>query len=305
MTARQQVEVKPVSGHTGAEIRNVDLSKPLDDASVAAIRAALLQWKVVFFRDQHITPDQQVAFARRFGQPTPAHPLRDAVDGHPEVLPIDRRIFEQEYGGKDYRRNVNGWHTDVTAVINPPAGSILRAEQVPPHGGDTTWTNLVAAFDGLAEPIKRFAEKLRAVHSFSIPEDVPVAQHIRDRIAAKPLVTEHPVVRVHPETGEKVLFVSPTFVRYLVGLSPDESKRFTDLFFAQITRPEYTVRFRWEPGSIAFWDNRATAHLGPQDIDHLDHERKLHRVTLVGDVPVGVDGVASKSLRGEAFLAAS
>jgi taurine dioxygenase len=300
-----QVEVLPVAGHTGAEIRGVDLSKSLDDAAVAKIRAALLQWKVIFFRNQHISPEQQVAFARRFGQPTPAHPLRESIDGHPEVLPIDRRIFEEEYGGKDRRRDINGWHTDVTAVINPPAGSILRAESVPPHGGDTTWTNLVAAFEGLAEPVKRFAEKLRAVHSFSVPEGVDVSAKIRERIAQNPLVTEHPVVRVHPETGEKALFVSPTFVKYIVGLSPDESRHFIDLFFSQITRPEYTVRFRWEPGSIAFWDNRATAHLGPQDIDHLSFERKLHRVTLVGDVPIGVDGAASRSLQGAAFLAAS
>jgi len=300
-----QVEILPASGHTGAEIRGVDLSKNLDDASVAKIRAALLQWKVVFFRNQHISPEQQVAFARRFGQPTPAHPLRESIEGHPEVLPIDRRIFEEEYGGKSRRRDSNGWHTDVTAVINPPAGSILRAEDVPPHGGDTTWTNLVAAFEGLAEPVKRFAEKLRAVHSFSVPEGLEASTKIRERIAAKPLVTEHPVVRVHPETREKALFVSPTFIKYIVGLTPGESRRIIDLFFAQITRPEYTVRFRWEPGSIAFWDNRATAHLGPQDIDHLPFERKLHRVTLVGDVPVGVDGIASRSLQGEAFQAAS
>ncbi len=301
----EQIEVRPVAGHTGAEIRGADLSKPLDDASVAKIRAGLLKWKVIFFRNQHITPEQQVAFARRFGQLTPAHPLRESIDGHPEVLPIDRRIFEEEYGGKQYRRDINGWHTDVTAVINPPAGSILRAEEVPPHGGDTTWTNLAAAFEGLAEPVKRFAEKLRAVHSFGPPEGVELPAKLRERIDEKPLVTEHPVVRVHPETREKVLFVSPIFLKYIVGLAPDESRRIVDLFFQQVTRPEYTVRFRWEPGSIAFWDNRATAHLGPQDIDHLDYERKLHRVTLVGDVPVGVDGLSSKSLQGDAFLAAS
>jgi alpha-ketoglutarate-dependent taurine dioxygenase len=301
----QQVQVLPASGHTGAEIRGVDLSKPLADAAVSEIRQALLKWKVVFFREQHITAEQQVAFAKRFGQVTPAHPLREGIEGHPEVLSVDRRITEQEYGGKARRRDIGGWHTDVTAVINPPAGTILRAEEVPPYGGDTTWTNLVAAFADLSEPVKRFAEKLRAVHSFFRPEGFPVSDKIRERIEANPYVTEHPVVRVHPETREKVLFVSPNFVKYIVGLTPAENKRFIDLFFAQITRPEYTVRFRWEPGSIAFWDNRATAHLGPQDIDHLDYERKLHRVTLVGDVPVGVDGLPSRSLQGEAFAAAS
>jgi alpha-ketoglutarate-dependent taurine dioxygenase len=220
------------------------------------------------------------------------------------VLPVDRRIFEEEYGGKTSRRGIDGWHTDVTAVINPPAGSILRAEEVPPYGGDTTWTNLVAAYEGLSAPFRRFAEKLRAVHSFHLPEGVAVSSKLRARIEAKPLVSEHPVVRVHPETGERALFVSPTFLRYIVGVSPEESRRIVNLFFQQITRPEYTVRFRWQKGSIAFWDNRATAHLGPQDIDHIEHERKLHRITLVGDIPVGVDGVPSKPIQGEPLLAA-
>jgi alpha-ketoglutarate-dependent taurine dioxygenase len=298
------IEVRPVSGHTGADILGVDLRRALSDSEVATIRGALLKWKVVFFRDQPITPSEQAAFARRFGQPTPAHPLRDSIEGHPEVLPIDRRIFDEEYGDKSARRDINGWHTDVTAVINPPAGSILRAEDVPPYGGDTTWTNLVAAYEGLSAPFKRFAEKLRAVHSFHLPEGVAVSSKLRQRIESKPLVSEHPVVRVHPETGERALFVSPTFVRYIVGVAPDESQRILQLFFQQITRPEYTVRFRWQKGSIAFWDNRATAHLGPQDIDHIEHERKLHRITLVGDIPVGVDGIPSKPIQGEPLLAA-
>jgi len=298
------IEVRPVSGHTGADIDGVDLKQPLSDQQVATIRAALLKWKVVFFRDQDITPAEQAAFARRFGQATPAHPLRDSIAGHPEVLPIDRRIFEEEYGDKTSRRDIDGWHTDVTAVINPPAGSILRAEEVPPYGGDTTWTNLVAAYEGLSAPFQRFAEKLRAVHSFHLPEGVAVSSKLRARIEQKPLVSEHPVVRVHPETGERALFVSPTFLRYIVGVSPEESRRIVNLFFQQITRPEYTVRFRWQKGSIAFWDNRATAHLGPQDIDHIEHERRLHRITLVGDIPVGVDGVRSRAIQGEPLLAA-
>jgi alpha-ketoglutarate-dependent sulfate ester dioxygenase len=298
------IQVRPVSGHTGADILGVNLKQELSDAEVSTIRSALLKWKVVFFREQHISPAEQAAFARRFGQPTPAHPLRDSIEGHPEVLPIDRRLFEQDYGDKTVRRDIDGWHTDVTAVINPPAGSILRAEDVPPYGGDTTWTNLVAAYEGLSAPFKRFAEKLRAVHSFHIPDGVAVNSQWRARIESKPLVSEHPVVRVHPETGERALFVSPTFIRYIVGVSPEESRRIINLFFQQITRPEYTVRFRWEKGSIAFWDNRATSHLGPQDIDHIEHERKLHRITLVGDIPVGVDGVKSRAIKGEPLLAA-
>ena len=297
--AATAVEVRPLSGYTGAEIHGVDLRKPLSDAAVAAIRAALLQWKVIFFRDQHIEHADQVAFGRRFGQLTPAHPLRESIDGFPEILAIDRRITEEEYGGKDVRRDLVGWHTDVTAALNPPAGSILRAEVVPPYGGDTHWTNLVAAYEGLSPPIKALADELRAVHRFSVPEGVPASSRIRERIEARPLVTEHPVVRVHPETGEKALFVSPSFLKYIVGVSPRESRWLIDLFYDQITRAEYTVRFRWAPGSIAFWDNRATAHLAPRDLG--DFERRLYRVTLVGDVPVGPGGALSKSLEGEAF----
>ena len=215
------------------------------------------------------------------------------------MLAIDRRRYER----KDGRRYTyeSRWHTDVTAVVNPPKASILRAVNVPAFGGDTQWTNLVAAYEGLSAPLKALANSLRAEHRFgariSPNEDNPFLR----RINKNPQVSIHPVVRVHPETGERALYVNPGFTSRLIGLSQPESDRILDLFFEQITRPEYTVRFRWNAGDIAFWDNRATAHLGPRDLDHLDVERVLYRTTLTGDVPVGVDGFKSELVQGQPF----
>lgn len=296
------IDVRPLSGHTGAEIHGVDLSTDLDPAIVDEIRSALHTWKVVFFRDQSIGHAEQVAFGRRFGRLTPAHPHEDAPpDGFPEILPIDSRRYEKLFGKRKVTYD-NGWHTDVTALVNPPAGSILRADVVPPYGGDTQWTNLVAAYDGLPEPLRALADGLRAKHSFS---NRVLRGAYGEKIAANPLVAIHPVVRVHPETGERALFVSPTFTaaeNEIIGFSPRQSTRILDLFYEQISRPEYTVRFKWNPGDVAFWDNRATAHLGPSDLTHLDFDRVLYRVTLEGDVPVGVDGKESELVAGQPFL---
>jgi alpha-ketoglutarate-dependent sulfate ester dioxygenase len=173
---------------------------------------------------------------------------------------------------------------------------------VPEIGGDTTWTNLVAAYEGLSEPLRVLAGGLKAEHRFNARQrfrenDNPYVR----RVAANPQVSIHPVVRVHPETGERALFVSPGFTSHLIGLSQRESDKLLELFFEQIARPAYTVRFRWTPGDVAFWDNRATAHLGPQDLDDYDVERVLYRTTLVGDVPVGVDGFTSQLVEGQPF----
>ncbi|MGF7236346.1 MAG: TauD/TfdA dioxygenase family protein [Frankia sp.] len=296
------LDVRPLSGHTGAEIHGVDLSRELDEATIAEIRSALWKWKVVFFRDQSIGHAEQVAFGRRFGKLTPAHPHEDAPpEGFPEILPIDSRRYEKLFGKRKVTYD-NGWHTDVTALVNPPAGSILRADIVPPFGGDTQWTNLVAAYQGLPEPLRAFADSLRAKHSFS-PRILTGAYGAK--IAANPLVAIHPVVRVHPETGERALFVSPSFTsgeNEIIGFSQRQSHRILDLFYEEVSRPEYTVRFKWNPGDVAFWDNRATAHLGPSDLGHLDFDRVLYRVTLEGDIPVGIDGSESELVAGKPFL---
>ncbi len=316
MTATQDVRqapaavgVRPVAGHIGADITDVDISRPLAPAQVDAIRSALHRYKVIFFRAQRLDHAAQIAFGRQFGELTYAHPHDEAPpENYPEIFTVDQRRYEQRYG-KDYREEVRrreysyfvGWHTDVTAAVNPPAGSILRADVVPEIGGDTIWTNLVAAYRGLSEPVRAFVDTLRAEHRYGGPDGPGTGNSYARRVEDNLLVAVHPVVRVHPVTGEKGLFVNPGFTSHIVGVTGRESKAVLDLLYAEITRPEYTVRLRWEPGTVAFWDNRATAHLAPRDIEHLDPERTLHRVTLVGDVPVGPDGRESELISGRPF----
>jgi alpha-ketoglutarate-dependent sulfate ester dioxygenase len=312
-TSQSGVAVKPLAGRIGAEIAGVDISRPLDPETVATIQGALDTWKVVFFRDQQLDHAAQIAFGRQFGDLTYAHPHDDfPPDGYPEIYTVDPRRFEQRFGleKKDreavrkYSYNA-GWHTDVTPAHNPPAGSILRADVVPGYGGDTTFTNLVAAYEGLSAPVRAFVDTLWAEHRYGANyagQRRPGAG-LRERIEKNSLVSNHPVVWVPPRTGERALFVNPGFVDHILDVEPLESRWILDHLFAEITRPEYTVRFSWAPGSVAFWDNRATAHLGPQDIDHLDVERVLHRVTLIGEVPVGTQGRESELVEGVPFVA--
>ncbi|CAO5179521.1 alkyl sulfatase [Frankia sp. AiPs1] len=298
------LEVRPMTAHTGADIGGIDLGADLDDTTVAQLRAALLRWKVLFFRQQSIGHREHVAFARRFGAPTRAHPHEDETPpGFPEVLALDSRRYEATFGRK-WAAFDNGWHSDVTALVNPPAGAVLRAQQVPRYGGDTVWTNLVAAYRGMPGPLRDLADQLRARHSFGHTHETGGSYAGRD--ARSPLVAIHPVVRVHPETGERALFVSPSFTladQQVIGLSPRQSQDVLAMFHREITRFEYTVRFRWEPGSVAFWDNRATAHLVPGDLNDLDFDfdRVLYRVTLEGDIPVGVDGRPSELVSGPRY----
>jgi taurine dioxygenase len=297
------LDIRPQSGWTGAEIHGVDLTAPLNAEQVAEIRAALLKWKVVFFRDQFIGHDDHLRFASAFGDPTPAHPLFDAIADpqYPTIYPIFRDRFKSRYCASRGFDRAN-WHADVTAAVNPPAASILRAEVIPPYGGDTQWSNTVAAYEGLSEPVRRLADGLRAVHRFSPPDGTTATEDYQRRVSRRPLLTEHPVVRVHPETGERALYVNPGFTSHIVGVSPHESRRLLALFYDELARPEHTVRFKWERGSIAFWDNRSTVHLAPSDLT-TDDDRRLYRITLVGDVPVGADGLPSVALDGEPFEA--
>ena len=305
------ITVNPVAGRIGAEIDGIDIARPLAAAEVETIERALDDWKVVFFRGQHLDHASQIAFGRQFGELTYAHPHDDAPpESFPEIYTVDPRRFTERYGD-DYEPAVrkysytSGWHTDVTPAVNPPAGSILRADVLPAYGGDTTFTNLVAAYDGLSEPVKSFVDTLRAEHRYGanwsgLPR--PGRTGLSARYEQNALVANHPVVRVHPRTGEKALFVNPVFTERILDISPVESRLILGYLFDEITRPEYQARFRWEPGSVAFWDNRATAHLGPQDLGHLDVERVLHRVTLIGEVPVGPDGRESDLVAGTRFV---
>jgi alpha-ketoglutarate-dependent taurine dioxygenase len=295
---RARVDVRPMSGHIGAELFGVDLAQPLDTSTVSEIRAALLRWKVVFFRDQHITRDQHVAFGSRFGSVTLAHPtLPAAFEEHPEVLLLDNG--GKATGKRD--RTDAGWHTDVTFVPNPPMASVLRGVVVPEYGGDTHWSNLAVAYERLSAPTRSMIDSMRAVHHNVLGETGARSRTSFDTtLRSRDLEAEHPVVRVHPETGERSLFVNPLWTSHLVGVSHRESTYLLALLYAQIADLDFTVRFRWQPGSIAFWDNRATAHLVPGDVPEGMH-RRMERITLAGDLPVGPDGFTSRALLGDTF----
>jgi taurine dioxygenase len=302
------VAVHPVAGHIGAEITGVDLAAEPDEAVVAAIRAAVLRWKVVFFRGQRLDHAGHVAFARRFGEPVVLR--RRGSASPPEVPEVETTADRLELGGRfgmeheewlQRRRHtlLRGWHCDHGARVDPPAATILRAETVPPYGGDTTWSDLTAAYAGLSAPVREFVAGLRAEHRLGVgylprPGDDAYVRHLLDHQIA----TVHPLVRLHPETGERVLFVNGYYVEQITGLSRAESRAILDMLLEQAVRPEYTVRFRWEPGDVAFWDNRATIHLAPGDSDRLGFPRIMHRVMLAGDVPVGVDGTPSEAITG-------
>ncbi|WP_069163295.1 TauD/TfdA dioxygenase family protein [Nocardia altamirensis] len=305
IAATDAVRITPVAGYIGADVAGVDLRAELTDREVEQITAALHKYKVLFFRDQHIGHAEQIAFSRRFGAVTPSHPYDDdAPTDFPEILAVDSRLYEKRFGVKKFSYT-NFWHTDVSPLINPPAASILRAEIAPEQGGDTGWTNLVAAYENLPAALREFVDGLRAEHRFGGSRPVWNADSdYAKKVAAAPLVTEHPVVRVHPVTGERALFVNPGFTTRIVGLSPGQSDAVLKLLFDEVANPAYTVRFRWAKGSIAFWDNRATAHLAPSDLDHLDVTRVLYRTTLEGDIPVGVDGTPSTSVSGAQFTGA-
>lgn len=286
------VTVTKIGGRIGAEIEGVRLGGDLSAGVVADIRAALLAHKVVFFRGQdHLDEAAHEAFARLLGTPV-AHPTVPSADGR-YALGID-----SHHGAR-----ANQWHTDVTFVPAYPAFSILRAVTIPPYGGDTLWANTATAYAGLPEPLRALADSLRAVHSNEYdyaalkPEALPEAlAQYREVFTSTKFLTEHPVVRVHPETGERSLLLG-NFVQRIQGLTGRDSRVLQDLFQAHIESPENTVRRQWRTGDVAIWDNRATQHYGVDDSD--DHERTLRRVTVDGDVPVGPDGEPSRLLSPE------
>jgi len=277
MTSDGRLEVRPLTTAIGAVIDGVDISRPLGDAVISAIRDTLNRYAVVFFRDQRLTPETQVAFARQFGEPTAAHPVLPSVEGHPNVLRID---------GRDDR--AAWWHTDVTFMQTPPMGSILSMDEVPAVGGDTLWVSTQAAYDGLSEPVRALCDRLIALHhdpffAADVAERGGMEWDGEEIVALRPAI--HPVVRTHPDTGRNGLFVNPQFTRLVLGLSPIESDAVLDMLYRHLQKPEYLCRFHWEPGSVAFWDNRATLHYAVDDYG--DQMRVAHRVTLRGGAPFG------------------
>ena len=305
-TTTTTIDVRPMSGYTGAEIHGVDLREQLAPEVLAEVRRTLLQWKVVFFRDQDLTQEQHIAFGRQFGEVTPAHPTLPAMfPEHPEILLLDNHAIagaESKANGKGNAPVVESrWHADVTFVPNPPMGSILRGVVVPPYGGDTQFTNLAVAYQTLSEPLQRLCDELHAVHQNFLPiarGELP--GKLKEQFTSKEIRAVHPVVRVHPETGEKVLFVNPNFTSHIIELSRREGSHLLAMLYEHLSDPSFTCRFRWEPGSLAFWDNRATCHLVPTDIPPGMH-RSMQRITIAGDLPVGPDGEHSYALSGDAF----
>ncbi|MER5869504.1 TauD/TfdA family dioxygenase [Streptomyces sp. NPDC002044] len=297
-TAASTTTVSRIGGRLGAEIGGVRLGGDLPDATVAEIRAALLAHKVVFFRGQdHLDEAGHEAFAQLLGAPV-AHPTVPSADGR-YALGID----------SDHGARANQWHTDVTFVPAYPAFSVLRAVTIPPYGGNTLWANTASAYAHLPQPLRALADGLRAVHSNEYdyaalrPDALPEAlAQYREVFTSTKFLTEHPVVRVHPETGERSLLLG-NFVQRISGLTGRDSRALQDLFQSHIESPENTVRWQWRAGDVAIWDNRATQHYGVDDSD--DHERTLRRVTVDGDVPVGPDGAPSRLISPEAVPAPS
>ncbi|MFD8019838.1 TauD/TfdA dioxygenase family protein [Streptomyces lavendulae] len=298
MTTLTATTVTKLGGRIGAEIGGVRLGGDLAPEAVAEIRTALLAHKVVFFRGQdHLDEAGHEAFAQLLGTPV-AHPTVPSADGR-YALGID-----SHHGAR-----ANQWHTDVTFVPAYPAFSILRAVTIPPYGGNTLWANTATAYTHLPEPLRALADGLRAVHSNEYdyaalkPDALPEAlAQYREVFTSTKFLTEHPVVRVHPETGERTLLLG-NFVQRINGLTGRDSRTLLDLFQAHIESPENTVRWQWRAGDVAIWDNRATQHYGVDDSD--DHERTLRRVTVDGDVPVGPDGLPSRLISPEAVPAPS
>jgi taurine dioxygenase len=287
------IEIHKVTARIGARISGVDISEPLGQETVTALREALNVHKALVFDDVNLDDEGQQAFARHFGDLTTAHPTVPAVEGAPNVLPVD-----SERG-----RAANNWHTDVTFVLNPPQASTLRSITIPQYGGETLIASSAAAYRNLPEPLRLFADTLWAEHTndydYAVPEEEVDAEQAAQRAQFTSIKyrTAHPVVRVHPLTGERGLFIGG-FAQRIVGLSVSESRKVLDLLQAYVTRPENVLRHRWSPNQLVLFDNRITQHYAIDNYDGLP--RRLNRVTVAGDVPVGIEGKESYSIAGDA-----
>jgi len=276
--AYQTIEVRRISGALGAEIRGVDLAGQLSEAQVADIRRAWLEHLVVFFRDQPLAPAQFMAFAGRFGEPI-EYPLVKGIEGFPKIIEVKKLEHERvNFGGL--------WHSDTTYLERPPMGSMLLARELPPFGGDTLFANMYLAYEALSEGMQRMLAGLKAVNTSA---KANASKTREDRIktdgrgSPSELIAEHPIVRTHPETGRKALYVNPGHTLRIAGLSEEESAPILSYLYQHQIRPEFTCRFAWQPGSIAFWDNRCAQH-NPVN-DYHGFRRLLHRITLAGDRP--------------------
>ena len=273
------VTVQPLTPHVGAELRGIDLSEELSERVIAEIRAAWLAHGVVVIRDQHLSADAFVALAKRFGE-IGEYPFVSGMASHPEITEVIKREDETvNFGGL--------WHTDTTYLERPPIGSLLYAVELPPVGGDTLFASTYAAYDALSPGMREFLSALKAVSSADKP-DAALTRVDRKRERPKDAThvrttSSHPIIRTHPETGRKSLYVSPGHTSLIEGFSASESDALLQYLFSLQTRPEFCCRVRWTPGALAFWDNRSTLHNALND--YHGHRRVMHRITLAGEVP--------------------
>ena len=279
MTAYRKIAVQPIAGSLGAEIAGVDLACALDDETLAEIRRAWLEHLVVFFRDQRLAPREFMAFARRLGRPV-EYPFVKGLEGYPEVIEVKKLEHE--------RTNFGGiWHSDTAYLAQPPMASMLLAREIPPYGGDTEFANQYAALEALSPKLQEVLEGLRAVNS-SAKADVTRTREDRIRTdgrsdAREHYEAEHPVVRTHPETGRKALFVNVAHTVRFAGMTEEESAPLLEFLFRHQVKAEFTCRFRWTVGALALWDNRCAQH-NPVN-DYHGFRRVMHRITLAGDTP--------------------
>jgi taurine dioxygenase len=277
-SSQLQLTVQPIAGSIGAEIGGVDLDGDLPDAVIAEIRRVWLDHGVVFFRDQELTPERFLAFAKRIGEPA-EYPFVPGIDGHPEIIAVTKLPHETvNFGGI--------WHSDTAYLDEPPMATMLVAREVPPAGGDTLFADQYAAHDSLSPAMQELLAPLRAVNSSALA-DVSKTREDRRRdngeVDDRVYEAVHPVVRTHPETGRKALYVNVAHTARFEGMTEEESRPLLQFLFQHQVRPELTCRFRWAVGSMAMWDNRCVQH-NPVN-DYHGHRRVMHRITLRGDVP--------------------
>jgi len=277
--ARQRVEVEVLTPTIGAEVRGVDLATAPDDEELMRdIERLLYEHLVLFFRgQQHLTPPQQVRFAGWFG-PFEHHPFAKPHADYPEIVVLDQVTPEKDGG--------NSWHSDTSFMETPALGSVLRAVQLPAHGGDTCWASMYAAWEALSPPLRAMLDGLDALHDITGPLEKAVAQghsSSTDLAAVRAVwpPVAHPVARTHPATGRKCLYVNNNFTTAIVGMTPEESATLLPFLLRHVQRPDFQVRFRWEPGSVAFWDNRCTQHYAVPD--YSGARRVMHRVAIAGE----------------------
>ena len=281
LTPVSSVQITPLGPTIGAEIGGVDLSQPLDDATIGAIRDALMAYKVICFRDQDITPEQQLAFGRRFGDVS-VHPFVPHLEHLPEIMVLDNHKDNPVF-------STDIWHSDETFREVPPMGSILRCVRRPEVGGDTLWADMCAAHDGLSDKMQSFLSGLEAIHDFKnfrhkFDHLEPMERHRKLAEMEIELPNPaHPVIRTHPVTGRKALFVNEQFTIGIKGMRADESEALLRFLYTLPRIPEYQFRFHWEENSIVFWDNRPTQHYAAND--YYPRRRTMHRVTIKGDRP--------------------